>query len=122
MLQKGDTLQLYHFSEGAWKPEATQAVESRRMVLAEISQWFQGRFNESKAFTNSYFPGPPARVILTPKEGINRFIQRIEIVLSTRPGVIDRVEVEEPGGSRTSMEFKNVEINPSLPSEIFEKP
>lgn len=122
MLQKGDTIRPYHFSEGVWKPEMTQAVESRRMVLAEISQWFQGRFDESKAFTHLYSPGPPARVILTPKEGINRFIQRIEIVLSARPGVIDRVEIEEPGGSRISIEFRNVEINSSLPSEIFEKP
>ena len=122
MLQKGDTLQLYHFSEGVWKPEMTQAVESRRMVLAEISQWFQGRFDETKTFTHLYFPGPPARVILTPKEGINRFIHRVEIVLSARPGVIDRVEIEEPGGSRTSIEFRNMEINSNLPSEIFEKP
>ena len=122
MLQKGDTIQLYHFSEGVWKPEMTQAVESRRMVLAEISQWVQGRFDESKAFTHLYFPGPPARVILAPKEGINRFIHRIEIVLSARSGVIDRVEIEELGGSRTSIEFRNVEINSSIPSEIFEKP
>jgi hypothetical protein len=92
------------------------------MVLFEISRWFQGRFDESKVFRNLYSPGPPARVILVPREGIDRFIQRIEIVLSARPGVIDRVEIEEPGGSRTSIEFRNVEINSSLPSEIFEKP
>ncbi len=123
MLQKGDTLRLYHFSEGGWKADMTQAVEARRMVLAEISQWFQGRFDESKAFSHLYSPGPPARVILTPREGINKFIHRVEIVLSARPGVIDRVEIEEePGGSRTSIEFRNVEINSSLPSEIFEKP
>ena len=122
MLQKGSTLQVYNFSEGVWKPEITQAVEARRMVLAEISQWFQGRFDESKAFKHLYSPGPPARVILVPGEGINRFIQRIEIVLSARPGVIDRVEIEEPGGSRTSIEFKNVEIDSSFPSEVFEKP
>jgi outer membrane lipoprotein-sorting protein len=122
MLQKGDTLKLYHFSEGKWKPEITQGAESRQMVLTEIRQWFQGRFDESKAFKHQYLPGPPARVILIPGEGIDKFIQRIEIVLSTRPGVIDRVEVEEPGGSRTSIEFKNVEVNSSLPSEVFEKP
>jgi outer membrane lipoprotein-sorting protein len=122
MLQKGDAIQLYHFSEGKWRPEMTQAVEARRMVLAEIHQWFQGRFAESKVFSHSYSPGPPARVILTPREGINKFISRIEILLSARPGVIDRVEIEEPGNSRTSIEFGNVEINPSLPSGIFEKP
>ena len=122
MLQKGSTIQVHNFSEGKWKPEITQAVEARRMVLAEISQWFQGRFDESKAFKHGYSPGPPARVTMVAGEGINRFIQRIEIVLSARPGVIDRVEIEEPGGSRTSIEFRNVEINPSFSSEVFEKP
>ncbi len=121
-LQKGNTIQIYNFSEGVWKPEMTQAIESRRMVLAEISQWFQGRFDESKTFKHVYSPGPPARVIMVPGEGINRFIHRIEIVLSVRPGVIDRVEIEEPGDSRTSIEFRNVEINSSFSSEVFEKP
>jgi outer membrane lipoprotein-sorting protein len=122
MLQKENTVQIYNFSEGAWKPEMAQAVEARRMVLAEISQWFQGRFDESKAFKHVYSPGPPARVTMVPGEGINRFIERIEIVLSAKPGVIDRVEIEEAGGSRTSIEFMNVEINSSFSSEVFEKP
>ena len=122
MLQKGSTIQVYNFSEGKWKPEMTQAVEARRMVLAEISRWFQGRFDESKVFKHTYSPGPPARITLAPGEGVNRFIQRIEIVLSVRPGVIDRVEIEEPGDSRTSIEFRNVEINSHFPSEVFEKP
>jgi outer membrane lipoprotein-sorting protein len=122
MLQKGDTIQLYQFSEGRWKPEMIPAVEARRMVLAEIQQWFQGRFAESKVFSHSYTPGPPAQVFLTPREGINKFISRIEIVLSARPGIIDRVEIEEPGNSRTSIEFRNVEINPLFPPGIFEKP
>ncbi|MGA2515782.1 MAG: outer membrane lipoprotein carrier protein LolA [Thermodesulfobacteriota bacterium] len=122
MLQKGSTVQIYNFSEGVWRPEIGQAVEARRMVLAEISQWFQGRFDESKAFKHLYSPGPPARVTMVAGEGINRFIQRIEIVLSAKPGVIDRVEIEEPGGSRTTIEFRNVEINSSFPSEVFEKP
>ncbi len=122
MLRKGNKIQIYNFSDGVWKPEMAQAVESRRMVLTEISHWFQGRFDESKAFKQSYSPGPPERVILVSKEGIEKFISRIEIVLSTKPGVIDRVEIEEPGGSRTSIVFKNVEINSSIPPDIFEKP
>jgi len=122
MLRKGNNIQIYNFFDGVWKPEMAQTVESTRMVLEEISHWFQGRFDESKAFKTSYSPGPPERVVLVPGEGINRFINKIEIVLSVRPGVIDRVEIEEPGGSRTSIEFKNVEINSSLPSQVFEKP
>ncbi len=121
MLQKGSTVQIYNFSEGVWKPEMPESVEATRMVLAEISQWFQGRFDESKSFKQVYSPGPPARVTMVPGEGIDRFIRRIEIILSVRPGVIDRVEIEEPGGSRTSIEFRNVEINSSFSSEVFEK-
>jgi hypothetical protein len=83
---KENSIQIYNFSEGAWKPEMGQAVEARRMVLAEISQWFQGRFDESKIFKHVYSPGPPARVTMVPAEGINRFIQRIEIVLSAKLG------------------------------------
>ena len=122
MLQKGNSIRIYNFIDGVWKPEVTQANESRRMVLEEIIHWFQGRFDESKAFKHSYSPGPPERVILVSKQGIDKFINRIEIVLSARPGVIDRVEIEEPGGSRTSIEFKKVEINSSLLSEVFERP
>lgn len=122
MLQKGSTIQIYNFIEGVWKPEMPESVGVTRMVLAEISQWFQGRFDESKAFKYLYSPGPPGRVTMVPGEGVNRFIQRIEIILSARPGVIDRVEIEEPGGSRTSIEFRNVEINSSFSSEVFEKP
>jgi outer membrane lipoprotein-sorting protein len=122
MLQRENTIQVYNFSEGAWKPEIAQAVDARRMVLAEISQWFQGRFDESQAFSHVYSPGPPGRVTMVPGEGINRFIQRIEIVLSAKPGVIDRVEIEEAEGSRTLIEFRNVEINSSFSSEVFDKP
>jgi outer membrane lipoprotein-sorting protein len=122
MLQKENTIQIYNFTEGAWKPEMAQAVEARRLVLAEISRWFQGRFDESKAFKHLYSPGPPAQVTMIPGEGINRFIKRIGIVLSAKPGVIDRVEIEETGGARTSIEFRNVEINSSFSSEVFEKP
>ncbi len=122
MLRRGNNIQIFNFIDGVWKPEMAEANESRRMVLAEISHWFQGRFDESKAFKTLYSSGPPERVILVSSEGINKFIKKIEIVLSPRPGVIDRVEIEEPGGSRTSIEFKNVEINSSLSSEVFEKP
>jgi outer membrane lipoprotein-sorting protein len=122
MLQRGNNIRIYNFIDNVWKPETTQANESRQMVFSEIIHWFQGRFDESGAFEHFYSPGPPERVILIAKEGIDKFISRIEIVLSARPGVVDQVEIEEPGGSLTTIEFKNVEINSDIPPEVFEKP
>jgi outer membrane lipoprotein carrier protein len=122
MLQKGKALKLYHYSEGRWKPELTPAVESIRMVLSEISLWFQGHFDESKSFEARFLPGPPKHIALIPKRGIDKFVQRIEIFLSEKPGLIDRVEMEEPDGSRTVMEFKKSELNTKIPPGIFENP
>ena len=122
MLQRGDSVRLYHLSEGTWKQDMAQGVEARRMVLVEMSQWFQGRFEESRVFKHSYSQGPPGRILLTPGEGINKFILGIEIVLADRPGVIDRVEITEPGGSSTRISFRNVEINASLDSRVFDEP
>jgi outer membrane lipoprotein-sorting protein len=122
MIQNGDAIQLYEFSEGRWRPGMVQGLEARQMVMAEIRQWLQGRFAESKVFSHRYTPGPPPQVSLTPREGIKTFISGIVIVLSATPGVIDRVEIDEPGNSRTSIRFRNVEINSRLPAGIFEKP
>jgi outer membrane lipoprotein-sorting protein len=122
MLQKGESVRLYHFSEGSWKQDMAQGVEARRMVLAEMSQWFQGRFEESRVFKHSYVQGPPSRILLTPGEGVSKFILGIEIVLSNKPGVIDRVEMTEPGGSSTRIVFRNVEINAGLDSKVFDEP
>ena len=122
MLQKGDNVRLYHFSEGAWKQDMTQGVEARRMVVSEMSQWFQGRFEDSKIFSHSYSPGPPGRIHLIPKEGVNRFILGIEIALSDRPGVIDRVEITEAGDSSIRIIFRKVEINVGLNAELFGQP
>jgi outer membrane lipoprotein-sorting protein len=122
MLQKGEAVRLYQFTGEGWKPEMSPAVEARRMVLSEINAWLQGRFAESKAFSHRLSPGPPARIFLTPREGINKFIEGIEIVLGEKLGVIERIEIAESGGGRMSMEFRNVEINSRLPSGIFENP
>ena len=92
------------------------------MVLAEMSQWFQGRFDESRMFKHSYSQDSHGRIFLTPGEGVNKFILGIEIVLSDKPGVIDRVEITEPGGSSTRIAFRNVEINTGLESKVFDEP
>ena len=92
------------------------------MVVGEISRWFQGRFDDSKVFRHRYVSGSPGRIILTPIEGISKFISQIEIFLGSRPGIIEKVEIVEPGGSRTSTEFRKMEINSNISSEIFERP
>jgi outer membrane lipoprotein-sorting protein len=122
MLKRGEGINVYQFLEGTWKADSSQAVEVRRMIFAEINRWLKGRFNEASGFTPSYDSGPPVRITLTPREEFKRFLHRIELIFSERPGIIRSVEMVESQEARTKIEFTNLEINAHIPAGIFEKP
>jgi len=122
MLKRGESINVYQFLEGEWKADSSQAVEVRRIIFAEINRWLTGRFNEASAFTPSYNSGPPVRITLTPREEFKRFLNRIELIFSERPGIIRSVEMIESQEARTRIEFVNPEINVHLPAVVFEKP
>jgi outer membrane lipoprotein-sorting protein len=122
MLKRGESINVYQFLEGAWKADSSQAIEVRRVIFAEINRWLKGRFNEASGFTPSYNSGPPVRITLIPREEFKRFLNRIELIFSERPGIIRAVEMIESQQARTRIEFTNLEINADLPAGVFEKP
>jgi outer membrane lipoprotein-sorting protein len=122
MLKRGEGITVYQFLEGAWKADSSQAVEVRRMIFAEINRWLKGRFNEASGFTPSYDSGPPVRITMSPREEFKRFLDRIELIFSERPGIIRSVEMIESQEARTRIEFTNLEIDAHIPAGIFEKP
>jgi outer membrane lipoprotein-sorting protein len=122
MLKRGESINVYQFLEGEWQADSSQAVEVRRIIFAEINRWLKGRFNEASAFTPSYNSGPPVRITLTPSEEFKRFLKRIELIFSDRPGIIRSMEMIESQEARTRIEFTNLEINVHLPAGVFEKP
>lgn len=122
MLKRGEGITVYQFLEGSWKADSSQAVEVRRMIFAEINRWLKGRFNEASGFTPSYDSGPPVCITMSPREEFKRFLDRIELIFSERPGIIRSVEMIESQEARTRIEFTNLEINAHIPAGIFEKP
>jgi hypothetical protein len=122
MLMNGDAVSVFQFSEGAWHEDFTRGVEVRHMVLSEIREWLNGRFDRAGAFTPSLSAGPPLKVTLLPSKDLKDFLSRIELVFGDTPGVIRRVEILEPGQGRTSIRFEDVRINKELPREIFVRP
>jgi outer membrane lipoprotein-sorting protein len=122
MLKRGENVNVYQFLGGEWKADSSQAVELRRMIFAEINRWLKGRFREAGAFMSSYDSGPPVRITLTPKEEFRRFLTRIELNFSERPGIIRSVEMVESGDAMTRIEFANVEINTHIALSVFEEP
>ena len=91
-----------------------------QVVLHEITQWLNGRFDENPAFIPHLEAGP--KIVLRPKEkSLAKMIQRIEPVLTDRVGIIKSVTIFEGEDSFTKIEFTNMMLNPPLPDTLFLK-
>ncbi|OGQ96192.1 MAG: hypothetical protein A2521_12355 [Deltaproteobacteria bacterium RIFOXYD12_FULL_57_12] len=102
-----------------------QLVEDRRMqldamqvVLAEISNWLDGRFTDNKMFSVS-FPDKQT-ILLTPKEqGLAAMISSIELKLADQVGLLEEVTIFEGPGSLTKLIFRNRILNQEIPVTLF---
>jgi len=95
-------------------------LQSMQVVLQDITQWLSGRFEENPAFSASL--EPDRKIVLRPKEkSLATMIQRIELILSDRPGIIAAVMIYEGENSYTRFEFKNAILNQPLQDSIFRK-
>jgi outer membrane lipoprotein-sorting protein len=105
---------------GAIIEDAGAHLQSMQLVLQDITQWLNGRFEENPAFSASLESG--RKIVLRPKEkSLATIIQRIELILSDRPGIIKAVMIYEGENSYTRFEFKNAILNQPLQDSIFRK-
>ena len=110
----------YILKDGFITEDAGAHLQSMQVVLQDIAQWMNGRFDENPAFSASL--EPHRKIVLRPKEkSLANIIQRIELVLSDRPGIITAVMIYEGEKSYTRFEFKNAVLNQPLQDSIFRK-
>ncbi len=122
LLHKGEVHRYTRHDGGEYDEDKGPGVEAVRLVLAEMTHWFTGHFEAGDTFVPTLMPGSPSTIILSPrKQGLQGFIQRIELTLSPRPGVLRSVEIVESQDASTLIEFQNPEINPALSDRLFER-
>ena len=98
--------------------DAAANAPTLQFITEEISRWLKGRFDENPVFTASLESG--RRIVLTPKDkGLADMIQRIELVLSERPGIMESVMIYESENSYTRLKFTHVELNRPLDRRLF---
>jgi outer membrane lipoprotein-sorting protein len=120
LLMNNDRTERYVATDTGLVKEAGANLQAMQVVLEQIAQWLDGRFDENPMFAASLVPGP--KIILVPKEkAFAKMIQRIEIVLSKRPGIIETVTIYETDDSFTRLAFKNVVLNQPMDESIFRK-
>jgi outer membrane lipoprotein-sorting protein len=110
----------YILKNGAITEDTGAHLQSMQVVLQDIAQWLNGRFEENPAFSASL--EPHRKIVLRLKDkSIANIIQRIELVLSDRPGIITAVIIYEGEKSYTRFEFQNTILNQPLQDSIFRK-
>ena len=120
LLMNNDRTERYVATDTGLVKEAGANLQAMQVVLEQIAQWLDGRFDENPMFAANLVPGP--KIILVPKEkAFAKMIQRIEIVLSKRPGIIETVTIYETDDSFTRLAFKNVVLNQPMDESIFRK-
>ena len=106
----------------AFEEDAGASVEAVRIVVDQIIDWIGGRYNKNASFAPELVPGSPTKITMTAKDpSLSRFIQRIEVVLSDTPGVIQSVKIIESADASTLIEFSGVKLNSPLPEDVFRK-
>ena len=88
-----------------------------RVVMEEIANWQQGRFDANPHFQASLSTDPEPRVTLVPREASwGKMIRRIELTLSReQAGVMKNVRLVEDERSFTDLNFSQVRTNRPLP-------
>ncbi len=106
--------------EGVFHEDAGADLQSMHVVVQEITRWLGGRFDDNPDFAAELAPGPT--IVLTPKnDSLAAIIQRIELALSDKPGVIRSVVIHESETSYTRMTFENTELNAPIPLSTFQE-
>jgi len=100
--------------------DSSANLQAMGFVLKEITMWLNGRFDENPQFTAILKAGH--KIVLLPKEkSFSLMIQKIELMLSNRPGIIKSVTIFENENSFTKLFFKKSILNGKIDDSMFRK-
>jgi outer membrane lipoprotein-sorting protein len=120
LLMHGGKVRKFVERDGVLAEDKSMRLDAMQVVLAEISNWLDGRFTDNAMFTVS-FPKKQT-ILLTPKEpGLAALISSIELKLGDQAGLLDKVIIFEGPGASTSLTFSKRIINQAIPVTLFTK-
>jgi outer membrane lipoprotein-sorting protein len=118
LLMHGGKIRKYAVKNGEFVEDQGMRLDSMQIVLAEISNWLDGRFTENDVFSVS-FPDPKTVLLLPKEQSFANLISRIELKLADQQGLLDRVTIFEGQESYTIMTFTNRVLNTEIPTAVF---
>ena len=119
LLMHNEKIRRFIGNENGFKEDAGPGLQAMEMVLEEIALWLKGEFSHNPDYIATLTGDN--KIVMTPKnKAFSKIIQKIEILLSDRPGVIESVTIYEGKNSFTKIIFQGVKINQGLADILFE--
>ena len=121
LIMNGGAIKRYLREPAGWREESGASLTAMRVVMEEIANWQQGRFDANPHFNATLTTDPETKVTLVPKEAAwGKMIRRIELNLSReQAGVMNGVRIVEDERSFTDLTFHQIRINRPLPVTLF---
>jgi outer membrane lipoprotein-sorting protein len=118
MVKSGQVKRYVETTDGLTEDRSAALKPVMQFVFQEISLWITGQFDDDPVFNVSLENN--RRVLLIPKDdSFSAMIERIELVFSERPGIIDSIIIYEGGDSYSRFKFTNVTVNGRIDETIF---
>lgn len=118
LLMHGGKIRKYVQRDGELAEDTGMRLDSMQIILAEISNWLDGRFSENDVF-NVSFPDKNTVLLLPKEESFAHLISKIELQLADELGLLDKVTIYEGPESYTTMAFTNRVLNQEIPAAVF---
>ena len=104
--------------DGLMVKDAGADLQVMQIVMQNITRWLNGNFDENPGFRTTVEKN---RILLKPLNQISEMIDRIELLLSKDPGLIDSITIYEDRENYTKIKFKTLNINGPLADSVFEE-
>jgi outer membrane lipoprotein-sorting protein len=116
---KGETRR-YTMSGGKLVEDKSGGVQAMRIVLNEIVNWMNGKFDQNPSFKASLKEGANTVITLVPTgNNMAGMMEKIEISIIKKSMAIKSVKIIESETAATIIDFSNVEINKPINESIF---
>jgi len=118
LVKSGQVKRYVETTDGLTEDRSAALKPVMQFVFQEISLWITGRFDDDPVFNVKLENN--RRILLVPKDNsFSAMIERIELIFSERPGIIDSIIIYEGDDSFSRLKFTNVTINGRIDETIF---
>lgn len=111
----------YLYSDGKMMEDRTGGAQAMKIVLNDVAGWINGKFEQNPSFKATLRNKTnPVITLVGADSNMTGLIEKIEITLSGKQGVVKSVKIFEGADNFTQIDFLRVQTNIPIDSAVFQ--